>query len=590
MPGTTLTVTNKTRVMKKETHHRPAAGKNRRGTRLPAFTLAFLMILTGCRLSHPDREGATEAPFLWENAHVYFLLTDRFLNGDPSNDLNFDRTTPTAPMRGFEGGDLRGVIRKLEEGYFRQLGITALWLTPFFEQNHGPTDESTGMTYGYHGYWTRDWTRLDPNFGTMADLEELVRLAHSQGIRILMDVVMNHTGPVTGLDPVWPADWVRTFPPCAFSSYGTTVHCTLVENLPDIRTGSDDPVELPPELLQKWESEGRLEEELASLEAFFERTGFPRAPRYFLIKWLTDLVRELGIDGYRLDTAKHIEEWVWAELYGEAQAAFDEWKHNHPELVLDGNDFFMVGEVYGYGISSGRNYWFGDREVDFFAQQIHSLINFEFKQHASLGYEALFSLYSEKLNGELDGHGVLNYISSHDDAGPFDGERKIPVEALTKLLLTPGASQLYYGDESCRPLQVPDAVGDANLRSPMNWDVIASGGRVNGTEVARVMEHAGKLGRFRRDHPAVGAGRHSKLSDTPYLFSRTLEKEGFKDRVVVGLDLESGTMQLEVGTVFPDGTRLYDYYSETMVTVRKGRVTLRSGMPLVLLGEITTAP
>ena len=164
------------------------------------------------------------------------------------------------------------------------------------------------------------------------------------------------------------------------------------------------------------------------------------------------------------------------------------------------------------------------------------------------------------------------------------------MEALTKLLLTPGASQLYYGDESCRPLQVPGAVGDANLRSPMNWEVIASGEAVNGTEVTRVLEHARKLGRFRRDHPAVGAGKHMKLSDSPYLFSRILEEEGFEDRVVVGLELEAGTNQLEVGTVFPDGTRLYDYYSGTFATVRKGRVTIRSGMPLALLGENHTAP
>ena len=102
-------------------------------------------------------------------------------------------------------------------------------------------------------------------------------------------------------------------------------------------------MDLPPQLLQKWEQEGRLEQELAELDAFFERTGYPRAPRYYLIKWLTDYVRKYGIDGYRLDTAKHIEESIWGELGKEAQAAFMEWKKANPDKVLDEQEFFHGG-------------------------------------------------------------------------------------------------------------------------------------------------------------------------------------------------------------------------------------------------------
>ncbi len=302
---------------------------------------------------------------MWENANIYFLLTDRFLNGDPSNDINFDRTRQPAVMRGFQGGDIAGVIQKIEEGYFDALGVTALWMTPWFEQIHGGTDEGTGVTYGFHGYWIKDWTSMDPNFGTTEELDRLIETAHAHGIRIIMDVIINHTGPVTEKDPVWPENWVRTSPACTYQSYETTVTCTLVENLPDIRTESDSPVELPPALLEKWKNEGRLEKELEELDQFFLRTGYPRAPRYYLIKWLTDFVRKYGIDGYRLDTAKHIEEGVWKELYGEAHTAFLEWKKQNPGKVLDDNAFYMVGEVYNYGISSGRNFDFGDREVDF---------------------------------------------------------------------------------------------------------------------------------------------------------------------------------------------------------------------------------
>jgi alpha-amylase len=540
--------------------------------------------LTSCTAPGSGPAEQAAPPFLWENANIYFLLTDRFLNGDPSNDLNFERTGPTATLRGFEGGDISGVIQKLEEGYFSQLGVTALWLTPFFEQNHGNTDESTGMTYGYHGYWIQDWTSLDPNFGTSDELQKLVDMAHQQGIRIVMDVVLNHTGPVTEQDPVWPAGWVRTGPTCSYSSYETTVTCTLVENLPDIRTESEEQVELPTRLLEKWAAGGRLDQELAELDAFFERTGYPRSPRYYIIKWLTDFVRRYGIDGYRLDTAKHVEEYVWAELFREARIAFQDWKRSNPDQVLDDNEFFMVGEVYGYGISSGRNYWFGDRNVDFFSQDIHSLINFEFKENAREDYESLFSMYSDKLHHELAGQGVLNYITSHDDAGPYDRERNHPVEALTKLLLTPGASQLYYGDESCRELIIPGTRGDATLRGWMNWEEIDSNLIRNGFPVQDVLIHARKLGQFRREHPSVGAGDHLMISSSPYIFSRSLESDSYQDRVVVGLDLEPGRKTIQVGPIFEEGAHIHDYYSGSDVQVRKGKATFTSEYTIALLG------
>jgi alpha-amylase len=119
-------------------------------------------------------------------------------------------------------------------------------------------DEGTGKSYGFHGYWTRDWTAVEPALGSEADLRALVDAAHRRGIRVLMDAVINHTGPVTPLDPQWPDDWVRTSPRCVYRDYTTTVDCTLVANLPDILTDSDEPVELPGFLLDKWEAEGSM--------------------------------------------------------------------------------------------------------------------------------------------------------------------------------------------------------------------------------------------------------------------------------------------------------------------------------------------
>ncbi len=542
------------------------------------------IFLSSCTRSEAGQQSVTEAPFFWENANIYFLLTDRFKNGDPSNDLNFDRSGKTAKLRGFEGGDIKGVIQKIQEGYFNNLGITALWLTPWFEQNHGSTDEGTGKTYGYHGYWTSDWTSMDPNFGTEEELAQLVETAHAFGIRILMDVIINHTGPVTQEDPVWPEEWVRTSPACKYNSYESTVSCTLVENLPDIRTESLEPAALPPQLLEKWQKEGRLEQETSELEAFFQRTGYPRAPRYYIIKWLTDYIRKYGIDGYRLDTAKHIEEEVWSELGKEAQLAFEAWKENNPSGVLDDQDFFMVAEVYGYGISGGRNFSFGDREVDYFDHGIHAMINFEFKQSAISNYEKLFSSYSALLNGELSGYGVLNYISSHDDGSPFDNERIKPIEAASKLLLCPGASQVYYGDESSRELIIDGTNGDATLRSPMNWEEIESNSTRNGFRTHDIIEHYQKLGKFRRDHPSVGAGKHQMLQQSPYIFSRTFERDGYTDQVVVGMDLDKGIKKISVKSLFHEGTELYDYYSDTFATVSKGEIKLDSDFQIALLG------
>lgn len=544
---------------------------------------------TGVKQTESSREKLVkapgDAPFYWENANIYFALTDRFYNGDPANDVNFNRTGETAKLRGFEGGDIKGVIEKLEEGYFNGLGITALWLTPWMEQIHGGTDEGTGLTYGYHGYWISDWTRLDPNFGTEEDLTRLVETAHKQGIRIVMDVIINHTGPVTETDPLWPAEWVRTEPRCDFRDYAGNVTCTLVENLPDIRTEVDEDVELPPALLEKWASEGRLEAELAELDAFFARTGYPRAPRYYIVKWLTDYVRKYGIDGYRLDTAKHIEEDIWGELGKEAGLAFEQWKEAHPDLVLDQNGFYMVGEVYGYGISGKRMFSFGDRDVDFFAQGIKAMINFEFKESAKLPYEQLFSMYSEKLHGPLKGKSVLNYISSHDDGGPFDKERLKAIEAGTKLLLSPGASQIYYGDESSRVLEIDGAEGDANLRSFMNWDELENNTVRHGIPIQEIMQHYQKLGQFRKAHPAVGAGQHQMISEEPYLFSRVFEYGGYRDQVVAGLDMDPGKKEIQLGGLFEDGTVLRDYYSGKQASVKGGSITFDTPYALVLLGS-----
>ena len=528
-----------------------------------------------------EKKKNTAAPFIWEGANLYFLMTDRFYNGDESNDVNFERNKPTGTLRGFEGGDIRGIIKKLDEGYFESLGINAIWFTPIVEQIHDGVDEGTGLSYGFHGYWTRDWTTLDPNFGTKEDLGELVEKAHAKGIRILLDGVINHTGPVTETDTVWPEDWVRTGLVCDYTGFNGTTACSLVENLPDIKTESTSNVELPDFLADKWKAEGRYEKEMSQLDAFFKRTGYPKAPKYYIMKWLTDYITEFGIDGYRADTVKHTDVEVWRDFKIQCEYAFETWKKNNPGKVLDDNAFYSIAEVYDYEISGGQIFDFGDKKVNYFENGFDNMINFEFKTDARKDYEFMFSKYSDKLNKDLQGYSVLNYISSHDDGAPFDAKRQKSIESATKLLLTPGISQVYYGDETARSLIVEGAIGDANLRSFMNWEDVESN-----PETQQVLLHWQKLGQFRRNHPSIGAGIHQQLSDMPYTFSRSFTKGDFVDNVVIALDVPAGQKEIKVTPIFKDGDNLKDFYSGKIVTVTNGIAGIDTEFGFVLLEYI----
>lgn len=539
--------------------------------------ITLVALFSSCAAKKEIKKDSKK-PFIWQNATVYFLLIDRFNNGNKADDATFNRTKPTGTLRGFEGGDIRGVIQKLDEGYFENLGITAIWMTPVVEQIHDGVDEGTGFSYGFHGYWTRDWSAIDPSFGTKKDLAELVEKAHAKGIRIVLDAVINHTGPVTLEDSVYPESWVRTGPKCTYNSYDNFINCTLVENLPDVKTERNENVELPPFLVEKWKKEGRYEQEVAELDAFFKKTGYPRAPRFYIMKWLSDYITDYGIDGYRVDTAKHTTENVWKEFKTVCDSAFQEYKKEHPKKVLDDNPFFTVGEVYGYNIGAKLYYDFGDKKVNYFDNGFTALINFDFRNEAKMNYQELFSKYNSILQNDLKNYSVMNYVSSHDDSYPFDKKRENTFESATKLLLAPGISQVYYGDETARSLEIEGAQGDATLRSFMNWEDLK-----NSAKTQEIYLHWQKLGQFRKNHPAVGAGIHKEISALPYVFSREYSKDTFTDKVVVGLDLPIGKKEISVGTIFENGTLLLDFYSGKVTAVLNGKIIIDSPYSIILL-------
>jgi alpha-amylase len=279
-----------------------------------------------------------------------------------------------------------------------------------------------------------------------------------------------------------------------------------------------------------------------------------------------------------VDTAKHTTEDVWADFKKVCDASFAEYKKNNTNKVLDNNSFFTVGEVYGYNIGNKKIYDFGDKKVNYFENGFTGLINFDFRNEAKMDYEPLFSKYNTILQNDLKGSTVMNYVSSHDDSYPFDKKREKTFESATKLLLAPGISQVYYGDESARSLAIEGTQGDATLRSFMNWNDIATSSKTK-----EVLAHWQKLGNFRKNHPAVGAGKHTQISAKPYVFSRTFTQDNYNDRVVVGLDLPKGVKEISVGTIFANGTEVKDAYSGKSAIVNNGKVSITSEFDLLLL-------
>jgi alpha-amylase len=508
-----------------------------------------------------------------DNPIVYFAITDRFYNGDPSNDGAYGRQREAKPeddVGTFHGGDLKGLTAKLKEGWFRELGVNAIWITAPYEQIRGwiVGGNKSFKHYAYHGYYALDFTVLDQAMGTPADLRELVATAHAQGIRILFDVVMNHPGYLDlqtarglKLKVLWPGsekatlanyhgfidynnfafgdwwgrDWVRAGLP-GYLDGGRDELTKQLAYLPDFRTESPAPVKLPTFLRNKPDTRAR---------------DLPETPvRGYLVAWLTQWVREYGIDGFRADTVKHVEPAAWAELKVAATQALAEWKRENPTKKIDDEPFWMVGEDWGQGPERDPLH---DSGFD-------ALINFDF-QNAALKAkhpEELYARYAALLSGR-PGYSTLSYLSSHDTQ-LFDRTRL--EDAAAWLMLAPGAVQIYYGDESARPAG-PAPAGDPQqaTRSDMNW----------GSVDAPLLAHWRKLGRFRQAHVALARGEHRQLAEAPYTFSRVDTASG--DRVVVAMDAR-GPTTIPVGEVFAEGRTLRDAYTGRTATVRQGQVQL----------------
>ena len=571
------------------------------------FTSALLLFTLLMMGQNENRDR----PFTWDNSTLYFVIQDRFENGNTSNDQSYGRGKDGNgadygfdEVGNFHGGDFVGLTNKINEGYFDDLGVNAIWFSAPYEQIHGWVSggpDGTFRHYAYHGYYGLDWTEMDANFGTENEFRAFVDAAHNHGIRLVMDVVMNHVGyntlndmqeynfgcvddswkgwrPSNGQNWAsihdlfidysnncnnwsnwWSGDWIRAGLPSYPAPGGGELTSSLA-GLPDIITESPNEVGLPPLLLNKWSS-SKLAQEQGELNDFFNRTGYQRTTRNHFVKWLTDWVREYGIDGFRVDTEKHVEGEAWRILKQESVIALQDWKNANPTKKLDDLPFWMVGENFGYGF--GRSQYHVDSGYD-------GLINFDFQDQAgNIGnLENIYSSYANTINSASDWN-ALSYISSHDTK-LFD--RGNLVNAGTSLLLAPGSVQIFYGDETGRPEGPRGGDVHQGTRSYMNWNNINTS----------IQSHWQKLGQFRRNHLAIGGGTHQQLSSSPYTFSRTLDN----DRIVAVVGA-SGNTSVNVSSMFPNGTELRDFYTESVATVSNGTVTFNAHSNGILLIEET---
>lgn len=502
----------------------------------------------GIVLLEPFKKTKEAIPFDYLNANIYFVMVDRFNNADRSNDASYGRKKDGKEEVGtFHGGDLKGVVEKLD--YIKSLGTDVIWLSPIVEQVHGFVgggESGSFPFYAYHGYWTRDFTKIDENFGSEDDLKMLVEEAHKRGLKVLLDAVINHTGYSTladlqfdGIDVLaadadlptnwsdwqpnsganwhsyhqfidyqspnwanwWGGNWVRTGLP-GYPAPGSSDITMSLAGLPDLITESDKSVTPP-----KW----LLNNPGTRVEA---RDNYTVSD--YLIEWQTDWVKRFGIDGYRVDTVKHVEGEVWQRLKQKASQSLQQWRKENGK---SGQPFWMVGEVWGH--TAYRSPYFDDG--------FDALINFDMQKKLDKGAACFsqmadtYQSYADTLANEKDFNPV-SYMSSHDTELFFSRFKDYDMQrnAANALLLSPGAVQVYYGDEVGRNIGPYADDFHQGTRSDMIWKLTE--------EKQALLKHWQKLGQFRKAHPAVGAGAHQVIEqEGAYVFSRTLGD----DKVVV---------------------------------------------------------
>ncbi len=435
----------------------------------------------------PELVGA----FDWRDAVLYFVFVDRFYDGDPGNNTAVGGVESAA---NYQGGDWAGVLAKIEEGYFTDLGVNVLWLSvPMDNSDDSGMGTDGHMHSAYHGYWPRDLNAPEARFGTMDELVALVDAAHERDIKVIVDYAMNHvhiSSPVYAQhkDWFWPLDNNGNYCVCGQGcGWGGDDgrRCWFTDYLPD-----------------------------------FNFTN-PAARDFSVsnaIKWIQDT----GIDGFRLDAVKHIEDAWITELRARVKSEIE---------PVSGERFYMVGETYT-----------GDKDTIKYYVNPSTMLDgqFDFPLRAAM-ISALLTRSAPMTDlagflGANDGYygaGIMStFIGNHDVprsihfaqdnpawSNPWDDGKNIawayqpglPSEssaferlanAFTVLYALPGVPLIYYGDE----IGLPGA-GDPDNRRAMQWS-----GYSPAQETLK--KHLASLATIRAAHPAMRRGARTTLSAT----------------------------------------------------------------------------
>lgn len=405
----------------------------------------------------------------WREAILYFVVLDRFADGDAGNNRSVDVTAKGT----FHGGDLVGLTRQLDE--ISSLGATAIWITPVVKNIPGYVTGAGFPDWAYHGYWAEDFIRVDPRFGSEEELATLVAEAHQRGLEVLLDVVYNHVGYGSSyLTDARTRGWLRSEEK---GTCGADDLTSCLSGLPDFRT------------------------EMEPVATYLMDAHLARA-------------RAAGLDGFRLDTVKHVDHPFWKT-------------HRQRTRAELGEDFFLVGEVWG-GDASSLDPWFAGDEMD---------AGFDFGfQGSTLGWlqgrgrTVAFARYLESRENVRAGYSLAHFLSSHDTTGALHqlgGDRARFRLAATLQLTVSGIPTIYYGEEVGRKIgEWPEN------RSDMPWGehAISPGRGLPRDEPLR--EDYRRLIAARRQHRALSIGAQRTLSTDGDLLVFAREDAGGSAAVV----------------------------------------------------------
>ena len=496
------------------------------------------------------------SPSDWRDESIYFIFTDRFNDGDPSNNnANPQSAFNATDSRRIHGGDFRGIQQKLD--YMKALGATAIWITPI-PQNVGGS--------GYHGYGADNFYQLQPNWGTMADLSNMVASAHQKGIRVVLDVVCNHQGnridsansawsttfSAAGYPPRWTSGTTYPAPFTALTNFHNNGH---IINFTD-----------PDQVLG----------ELSGLDDLRTETWAVRTNLVNIYKYW---IAAADFDGFRLDTVKHVDVGLWQYFNSEIRAF---------ARSIGKTNFFQFGEVYdGNDGTCGR--FTGAQAGGSFANDAVVDYPLYFKLNDVLAtaagntkqiedrYAAIAGNYDDyaatRLVTFLDNHDRIRFMNS---ANANNNTNRLTV-ALGFLYTSRGIPCLYYGTE-----QNFNGGGDPNNREDM-WDGLFEQGPSLGDNFNMTQGtflQVARLNNFRRLYPSLRRGDHVGLwndPDSPGLFAYARRVPGEEVFVVFNTASSSQTLPARP-TSYAAGTVLVNLLNtnETM-TVTAGA----DGIPAV---------